>query len=408
MHAPPTNFLTIAASDRHADTRTAALSVAATLRETLPGPPQAVLVIASFHHAAVVPEAVRTIRESLDVPATVGFTARSLMEGSEEFDRGPALAAMAITGPEMRARAFRFDHRDGPPEAWSRELVRSRLRPMSPPRGVMVFGDPFSTGSNALPSRLADAVLPDVPVCGGLLSGASQAGANVLVADDHVSNSGAVGLVFEGDVEVESVISHGARGVGPTFVVTKADATGISELSGRPAATVLDDLLAELSAQDRTTLGRTPLIGLAIDAAKSPQGRGDFLIRPIAAVDRSSGTLLTTGRVRRGSTIQFQVRDAAIAADDLDMSLDLAILDDRPPAGILLAGSAGRGASLFGASGHDSGRIHERLGEPPLIGFEAAAEIASFGGQPRIAGLGLSAMILRGRDMRRNPSDADR
>ena len=408
MHAPATNFLTIAASDRHADTRTAALAVAATLRETLPAPPQAVLVIASFHHAAVVPEAVRTIRESLDAPATVGFTARSLMEGSEEFDRGPALAAMAVAGPGMRARAFRFDHRDGPPEAWSRELVRSRLRPMSPPRGVMVFGDPFSTGSNALPARLADAVLPDVPICGGLLSGASQAGANVLVADDEVSNSGAVGLVFEGDVEVESVISHGARGVGPSLVVTKADATGILELGGRPAATVLDDLLADLSAQDRTTLGRTPLIGIAIDATKSQQGRGDFLVRPIAAVDRRSGTLLTTGRVSRGSTIQFHVRDAAIAAHDLDMSLDLAILDDRPPAGILLAGSAGRGASLFGASGHDSGRIHERLGGPPLVGFEAAAEIASIGGRPRIAGLGLSAMLLRGREPRGNPSLGDR
>jgi small ligand-binding sensory domain FIST len=272
----------------------------------------------------------------------------------------------------------------------------------------MVFGDPFSTGSKALPMRLADAVLPGVPVCGGLLSGASQAGANVLVADDQVSNSGAVGLVLEGDIEVESVISHGTRGVGPSLVVTEADASGISELAGRPAASVLDDLLASLPAQDRTTLGRTPLIGIAIDATKSHRGRGDFLVRPIAAIDRRSGTLLTTGRVPRGSTIQFHVRDAAIAADDLDMSLDLAILDDRPPAGILLAGSAGRGASLFGASGHDSGRIHERLGEPPLVGFEAAAEIASIGGRPRIAGLGLSAMILRGRDMRRNPSDADR
>jgi small ligand-binding sensory domain FIST len=90
------------------------------------------------------------------------------------------------------------------------------------------------------------------------------------------------------------------------------------------------------------------------------------------------------------------------------MSLDLAILDDRPPAGILLAGSAGRGASLFGASGHDSGRIHERLGGPPLVGFEAAAEIASIGGRPRIAGLGLSAMLLRGREPRGNPSLGDR
>ncbi len=396
MHAPPTEFQTKVVSDRHADTRTAALSLAGTLREELQGPPAAILLAASFHHSPALPEAVRTVREALDGPATIGFTARSVMAGPEEWESGPSMVAMAIAGPGLRIRAFQFDHRDGPPEGWSRALVRSRLRPMSPPKGLLVFADPFTAGSDALPSRLAASLPLGTPIAGGLLSGASQAGANVLVADDAVSMSGAVGLIFEGDIELEPIVSHGCRGVGETLVVTGADGSSITSLGGRPAAEVLDDVLGNLSGADRTTLARSPLIGIAADAAKPIKGRGDFLIRPIGAIDRASGNLLLSGGAPRGSTVRFQVRDASIAAEDLGMSLDLAVLDHRPAAGVILASSAGRGSSLFGSPGHDSGKIHERLAAPPLLGFVTAAEIASIGGRPRLAGLGLSAVVLRG------------
>jgi small ligand-binding sensory domain FIST len=396
MHAPPTEFQTKVVSDRHADTRTAALSLAGSLRDELQGPPAAILVAASFHHSAALPEAVRTIRDALDGPTSIGFTAPSVMAGAEEWESGPAMVAMAIGGPRLRIRTFQFDHRDGPPEAWSRELVRSRLRPMSPPRGLLVFADPFTAGSDALPTRLAATLPAGTPISGGLLSGASQAGANVLVADDGVSMSGAVGLIFEGAIELETIVAHGCRGVGDTLIVTGADGSAITSLGGRPAADVLDEILGSLSGGDRTALARTPLIGIAADAAKPIKGRGDFLIRPIGAIDRSSGNLLLSGGAPRGSTVRFQVRDASIAAEDLDMSLDLAVLDHRPAAGVILASSAGRGSSLFGSPGHDARRIHERLAEPPILGFVAAAEIARIGGRPRLAGLGLSAVVLRG------------
>ena len=267
---------------------------------------------------------------------------------------------------------------------------------MSPPKGPLVFADPFTAGSDALPTRLAAIFPPGVPIAGGLLSGASQAGANVLVADDAVSMSGAVGLIFEGDIELEPIVAHGCRGVGPTLIVTGADGSAITSLGGRPAAEVLDEILGNLSGADRTALARTPLIGIAADAAKPIKGRGDFLIRPVGAIDQASGNLLLSGGVPRGSTVRFQVRDAAIASEDLGMSLDLAVLDHRPAAGVILASSAGRGSSLFGSPGHDAGRIHKRLAEPPLVGFVAAAEIANIGGRPRLAGLGLSAVVLRG------------
>ena len=151
-----------------------------------------VVVVGSYHHSAAMPVATQTIREALGEPATVGITSAGVLAGPDEFHSGPTLAALAIGGPEIRARSFTLDVHDGPPEVWSRPLVRSRLKPASPPKLIAVFADPFTAGSNALTTAFEAAVPPGTPIMGGLVSGGSQAGTNVLVADDQVQNTGVV------------------------------------------------------------------------------------------------------------------------------------------------------------------------------------------------------------------------
>ncbi|MEE2971624.1 MAG: FIST C-terminal domain-containing protein, partial [Planctomycetota bacterium] len=150
-----------------------------------------------------------------------------------------------------------------------------------------------------------------------------------------------------------------------------------------------------LHPSDRSRLGARPLVGIAVEASRRMFGRGHFLLRPVATVDRSGGGLLVPGGVPRGSTVFFQVVDGETERQDLAMSLDLANLDDRPVAAVLAASSAGRGPGLLGEDEHDAARLHTRLGGPPLLGFVTAAEIADLGGRPRLAGLGLSAVALR-------------
>jgi small ligand-binding sensory domain FIST len=394
MSTPLAQPSTAAAVDRHADTRTAAWGVAERLAGELASPAISV-VVASFHHAAALPEAIRIIRDQTGSESIVGMTACGVLAGSQEHHSGPTLTALALGGPGVRARSFAFDHLDGPPDVWTRSLVRSRLRPTSPPRMVGVFGDPFSGGSGNLPQAIEAAVPAGTTLMGGLVSGGSQPGTNVLVADDRVLTGGTIGFVLEGAIEATPIIAHAGRGVGPLLVVTSTANGTVTELSGRPASDVFDEVLAALPSGDRSRLGQRPLIGIASNASKPRLGRGDYLIRPIATIDHAGGGLLVPGGVPRGSSIRFQVVDGETERQDLAMALDMAALDGRPVLGVLAASSAGRGPRLLGADGHDAARLHARLGGAPLAGLVTAAEIAPVGGRARLAGLGLSAVALR-------------
>ena len=395
MPVSPLHLDCSSAVDRHADTRTAAWTVGEQLASKLSTTPSLVVVVGSYHHSAAIPVATQTIREALGDPAMVGITSAGVLAGPEEYHTGPTLAAMAIGGPGIRARSFSFEVKDGPPEVWSRSLVRSRMKPASPPRLVSVFADPFTAGSTALPRAFESAVPPGTPMMGGLVSGGSQPGTNVLVADDRVQNTGAVGFVLEGDIEATPIVAHAGRAVGPPFIVTGVAGGAVSSLGGRPAVEMFDMVLSGLNQGDRERLESRPLIGIAAEATHQNRGRGGFLIRPIAAVDRSGGALLIPGAAPRGSTIQFQIVDGETERQDLAMSLDLANLDDRPVLGVLAASSAGRGPRLLGEDSHDAARLHARLQEPPILGFVTGAEIAPIAGRPRLAGLGLSSVALR-------------
>lgn len=395
------------AQDRHADTRTAAWSVGEQLALDLTESPQAVILIGTYHHAAALPEAARAMRDAVgDDTTIVAITSAGLLAGGEEHHTGPSLGALAIGGPGIRARSFAFDHRDGPPDLWTRALIRSRMKPMSPPRMVAIFADPFTAGSAALPTVFESAVPRGTPMIGGLVSGGSQHGTNVLVADDRVMNAGAVGLVLEGDVVATPIVAHAGRPVGPPLIVTDVDGGTIRGLGGRPAVEMFDVVLGGLHPSDRSRLAARPLLGIAVEASRGMFGRGHFLIRPIATVDRSGGGLLVPGGVPRGSTVFFQVVDGETERQDLAMSLDLAMLDDRPVEAVLAASSAGRGPGLLGEEQHDAARLHTRLGGPPLLGFVTAAEIADLAGRPRLAGMGLSAVALRAPHRRVNEPDA--
>ena len=395
MLDPPLALATAATLDRHADARTAGLSAAEALADSLRGPADAVILFASFHHATALPEVIRTLRAELHPAATIGVTTQGVLGGAEELEHGPGMSILALRFPGSRIRAFAFDHHDGPPEVWSRELVKRRLRLSSPPRGVLLFADPFTAGSDALPARIAGELPKATPILGGLVSGGSQPGANVLAADDAVLNSGAVGLVLEGDIEMETVLSHGCRPIGEPMVVTGSDGPTLKSLGGRPAVEAIQSMARTLRNEDRAGFAERPLIGVVTDPQKRHFGRNDFLVRTVAAANERHGTLLLNGPVRIGSTVQLLVRDATTAREDLAMALDLASIDQRQPAASLVVTCTGRGSDLFGDPGHDAREIQRRLGSPPQAGFMATAEIAPVDGVPRMHGLGVAAALFR-------------
>ena len=74
---------------------------------------------------------------------------------------------------------------------------------------------------------------------------------------------------------------------------------------------------ARRSPGSRQELDAALLLGLAISEYRDEFRRGDFLIRSLVGLDPRTGALAVTDRVRLGQTVQFQVRDAATADEDL-------------------------------------------------------------------------------------------
>ena len=123
--------------------------------------------------------------------------------------------------------------------------------------------------------------------------------------------------------------------------------------------------------------------------------RGDFLVRNVLGLERNSGALVITERVRVGQTVQFHVRDAATADEDLHalLRLDLSA-HEKKPAGALLFSCNGRGTRLFAEPNHDAGVLRAEAGDIPLAGFFAQGELGPVGGQNFIHGFTASVALF--------------
>jgi small ligand-binding sensory domain FIST len=112
--------------------------------------------------------------------------------------------------------------------------------------------------------------------------------------------------------------------------------------------------------------------------------------------DPSSGALAVGALPQIGQTIQFQVRDASAADQDLRRQLEAARqrLGGAEVAGAMLCTCNGRGVGLFGEPDHDAHAIHEQLGPLPLAGFFCNGEIGPVGPKTYLHGFTASIALF--------------
>src|SRR4029453_15522500 len=139
------------------------------------------------------------------------------------------------------------------------------------------------------------------------------------------------------------------------------EANLIERIGNRPALEMLEDAIRAMPDGPERIRRAGVFAGLAMDPAKSPLERGDFLVRNLVGVDRSSGAVAVAERVRVGQTLQFQLRDAEASREDLRAMLDelAGRLGGRRPAFGCYFDCAGRGAGLFGGPDHAGPLIRE-------------------------------------------------
>ena len=134
-------------------------------------------------------------------------------------------------------------------------------------------------------------------------------------------------------------------------------------------------MLTGLDVEERAAAARGLQVGVAADEYKMDRGAGDFLIRGITSVDETTGAVTVGDHLDVGTTIQFQVRDAGAADEEL-RRLIAGITD---PGGMLMFSCNARGAGLFGTPHHDAAAVAEEISPPALAGMFAAGEIGPVG-----------------------------
>ena len=149
-------------------------------------------------------------------------------------------------------------------------------------------------------------------------------------------------------------------------------------------------MLKGLDDEDRLLASRGLHCGIVADESKIDFERGDFLIRGVLGADRASQSVVVGDHVPVGATVQFQVRDAATATEDLR-----ALLAGREAAAALVFTCNGRGAGMFGDPHHDAAIVHEHVAGP-IAGMFCAGEIGPVG--PRNALHGFTASVALFRD----------
>jgi len=110
-----------------------------------------------------------------------------------------------------------------------------------------------------------------------------------------------------------------------------------------------------------------------------------------------SGAIAVSALPREGQTLQFQVRDAEAADEDLRLLLDeekRAALSGGEPVAALLWSCNGRGQGLFGSPDHDAKAIADILGPIPLAGFFCNGEIGPVGSENYLHGFTASIALF--------------
>jgi small ligand-binding sensory domain FIST len=370
------------------------------LRADLAGAtPDLVFVFVSHHHGASIEGLGPRLAEALGTQALLGCTGESVIGGSREVEAEPALSVWAAVLPDTRVAVFDTSVRaDGEGKA-----SFSRLPPITDAAraSVVLLADPFSFPPDDYLAALEEA-FPGVPVVGGMASGGMGPGQNLLITADGLRAAGACGAVLEGAIEVRSVVSQGCRPVGRPWVVTASHENLVQKLGGRPAVEVLAETLQHLATRDRSLFQRQPFVGLAIDATKSTFERGDFLVRQVIGVQPVEKAFAVNDAPRRGATLQFLVRDADSASEDLALLLRAraggALASDPHRAGALIFSCNGRGSRMFTGRDHDVTKVRESLhADLPIAGFFAMGEFGPVGKKNFLHGYTASVAVFRER-----------
>lgn len=373
-----------------ADVHAAIVQAAAAAAADLGGPADLGVVFVSAAHGAAIRPALESLADLVPATTLLATTAEGVLANGSEFERGPAVAVWLARLPGAMITPVSLEYTQTPDGGMFAGWPEALDDGWPDNAALILLADPFSFPVDALIRRM-EAEHPGVPIIGGMASGGEQPGSNTLALGPRTYDSGAVGVVIGGRVRIRPVVSQGCRPIGRPLVITKAEENLIVELGGRPALERLREIYGALDDADRQLVRSSLHVGRAASEYRDTFGPGDFLVRNVVGADPETGVIAVGDLVRTGQTVQFHVRDATSADDDLRRLL---AAQPTRPAGALVFTCNGRGLRLFDEPDHDARCLQECLGPIPAAGFFAQGEIGPIGSRTFLHGFTASIALV--------------
>lgn len=378
----PTRFA--AAVSEHPIASTAVGEVVGQVLDAVGPQPAVAFLFITGAHVDAAAEIARAVRELLAPRVLAGGSAVSVIGGPQEVEERPGIALWAAqTGPVVPVRLDAVRTVDG----WTVVGVPDNVS-RDEPRTMVLLVDPLSFPVDAFIASLSDE-WPALTVIGGLASAAQRPGGNRLMLDDDLHSDGAVGVIFPSGVSSRVVVSQGCRPIGDPLVVTRAADNIIHELGGKPALERLQQCVDRATPEEHRLLVQGIHLGVVVDERKEAFARGDFLVRAVLGAEKSTGGIAIGDHVALGTTVQFQVRDAATADEDLRL-----LLRGDPATAALVFTCNGRGVNFFGEPHHDALLVHEAVGRGAVAGMFCAGEIGPVGARNFLHGYTASVLLF--------------
>jgi small ligand-binding sensory domain FIST len=359
--------------------------------------PDLLLAFASPHHAQDFAVLSELAAERHPGALLGGCTGSGVIGNAREAEQGPALSLTGAWLPGVACNGFHVETSSLPdPDTGAASWHElTGLGPRTHPK-FLLLADPFTLDADAL-IRGLDRAYPRAPKFGGLASGGRAPGEHRILLGEEVHRRGAVGIAFTGDLEVDTVIAQGCRPIGRPMLVTRCRGGALLELDRGKPLEVLAEIYAELDPRDQELMRHSLFLGLDMREERVEYDPGELLVRNIVGADPDTGALSVGEELHPVQAVQFVLRDAAAAQEDLRRMLQVRRETGAPrPEGALLFSCTGRGTGLFGRPDHDTDLFEEVLGPAALGGFFCNGEIGPVGGSTFLHGYTSAFALFRG------------
>jgi small ligand-binding sensory domain FIST len=308
-----------------------------------------------------------------------GCSGAGVIGGGQEVEDGPAVAVLVARSDRITALALLEPAGDD----HGRTAATGLARRAGPDAGLLVtLPDPFTIRLDPMLEAIETAA-PGLRLVGAAAAGAPRATGTFQFCGRNVATASLAALRLGGDFRSAIGVTQGCQPLGPPCRVDRAKDNVVLELDGRPALDVLRSRLPASLGDSLARLGGHLFVGLPPDPAQTGIEPGEYLVRPLFAVDPARGALVLGDEVREGQSLVIVLRDSGAARDDLKAMLGR-LARERDPSSWsfgLYFNCAGRGAALHGLPGVDSAFIARQFPRLPIAGVFGNAEIAPLRGR---------------------------